>query len=352
MMKIFHMLLLPTAIFGFLCGCTYTPFGPVAVPSIYAVKPPEPVRQEEIDAELRRLHETDASPYRITAGDQFTFQIYEQPELKAERLVVTPDGYVALPLVGPVKIGGLSLVEATDEIIRAFSKYIRSPLVSLIPYWINGYNFTIAGRVVQPGCYPISIGQTRLIEAVALARGLEQGLFKGDSVEMADLDNAYISRDGKLLPVNFRKAIVEGSALHNIPLRNGDYIYIPSVMNSTVALLGEVNRQTYVGFKDGMTLVNALTFGAGLRETHSAYANVIRGGFHNPVVYIVDIRKILEGKAADFALQANDIVYVPADGISEWNIMVRKIMPTLQSINMMAGPFGNPSGYINYANNR
>mgnify|MGYP001022543958 CR=1 FL=1 len=349
MMKLYIPLSI-LAVAAFLCGCTYTPFGPVTIPTVYSVKPPEPIKEDELEAELRRLHEVDQAPYRIMAGDQFNFSVYEQPELEALRLVVTPDGYVALPLIGPVKIGGMSLVDATTLLVERFSKYIRSPLVSLIPYWINGYNFTIAGRVNQPGCYTISVGQTRLIEAVALAKGLEQGLFQGDSVEMADLDNAYVSRNGKLLPVSFRKAIVEGDPLHNIPLRNGDYIYIPSVMNSTVALLGEVNRQTYVGFKEGMTLTGALTFGAGLRETHSANANIIRGGLKNPVIYIVDIKKILEGKAMDFPLQPNDIVYIPPDGISEWNIIVRKIMPSLQSINMMAGPFGNPSGYINYAN--
>lgn len=347
MMKI-HMPLLAAALVC-LCGCTYTPFGPFTVPNIYTVKPPQPVKEEEVEAELRKLHEPDVMPYRIAAGDQFSFSAYEYTELEVPKLVVTPDGYVSLPLIGPVKIGGLSLVEATEQIRERFSKYIRSPLISLIPYWIHGYNFTITGRVNRPGCYPIAIGQTRLIEAIALANGLEQGIFHGDTIEMADLDNAYISRDGKLLPVNFRKAFVEGNALHNIPIRNGDYIYIPSVMNSSIALLGEVNRQTYVGFKEGMTLLNALTFGGGLRETHSAYINIIRGGMKNPVIYVVNLDRILQVQAMDFSLKANDIVYIPPDGLSEWNIIVRKVMPSLQSLNMMAGPFGNPSGYINYA---
>ena len=47
----------------------------------------------------------------------------------------------------------------------------------------------------------------------------------------------------------------------------------------------------------------------------------------------------------DLPLQANDIVYVPADGISDWNVIVRKILPSLQGLSMLAGPFGNPSAY-------
>lgn len=294
---------------------------------------------------MKKLHTPDTSPYKITPGDQFDITVYEHPELTVRQIIVTPDGFVSAPLIGPVKIGGLSLVEATEALKKQISQYIRKPLVSLIPIRINGYNFTIVGRVNVPGCYPISIGNTRLIDAVAMARGLSEGLFHGDTVELADLENAYISRDGRLLPVNFQKALLRGDPLHNIPLKNGDYIYIPSVMNSTVALLGQVGKPTYVGFKEGMTVLQALPYGGGLRETHSDEIKVIRGGLKNPVVYTVNVTKMQEGKIMDFPLQANDIVYVPADGISDWNVIVRKILPSLQGLSMLAGPFGNPSAY-------
>lgn len=334
-----------SAFLALLAGCTADSFAPVAIPNHYSVKPPEPVNERDLTEQLKKLHTPDTSPYKITPGDQFDITVYEHPELTVRQIIVTPDGFVSAPLIGPVKIGGLSLVEATEALKKQISQYIRKPLVSLIPIRINGYNFTIVGRVNVPGCYPISIGNTRLIEAVAMARGLSEGLFHGDTVELADLENAYISRDGRLLPVNFQKALLRGDPLHNIPLKNGDYIYIPSVMNSTVALLGQVGKPTYVGFKEGMTVLQALPYGGGLRETHSDEIKVIRGGLKNPVVYTVNVTKMQEGKIMDFPLQANDIVYVPADGISDWNVIVRKILPSLQGLSMLAGPFGNPSAY-------
>ena len=334
-----------SAFLALLAGCTADSFAPVAIPNHYSVKPPEPVNERDLTEQLKKLHTPDTSPYKITPGDQFDITVYEHPELTVRQIIVTPDGFVSAPLIGPVKIGGLSLVEATEALKKQISQYIRKPLVSLIPIRINGYIFTIVGRVNVPGCYPISIGNTRLIDAVAMARGLSEGLFHGDTVELADLENAYISRDGRLLPVNFQKALLRGDPLHNIPLKNGDYIYIPSVMNSTVALLGQVGKPTYVGFKEGMTVLQALPYGGGLRETHSDEIKVIRGGLKNPVVYTVNVTKMQEGKIMDFPLQANDIVYVPADGISDWNVIVRKILPSLQGLSMLAGPFGNPSAY-------
>jgi len=44
------------------------------------------------------------------------------------------------------------------------------------------------------------------------------------------------------------------------------------------------------------------------------------------------------------------VVYVPLGPVSEWNVLMRKIVPTFQVLNLMAGPFGNPSGYINLSN--
>ena len=188
----------------------------------------------------------------------------------------------------------------------------------------------------------MSIGQTRLLDAISLAGGFQTGSFHSDTVELADLDSAYIKRDGKKLPVDFKKLVFEGDDLNNIPVLNGDYIYIPSTMNGSIIFLGEVGSNTYVGYSEGMTLLQGLAYANGLRtETYNQYIRVIRGGMENTVVYTVNIDDILNGRMKDFVLQANDIIYVPMDDISRWNRIVRKLLPTLQFVNMLAGPFGS-----------
>jgi polysaccharide export outer membrane protein len=252
-------------------------------------------------------------------------------------------------MVGIVKLSGMNLEDATKEIEQKLSKYLRSPLVTLSPVNISGYYFTIAGRVVKPGNYTVSIGQTRLLDAISLSGGFQLGSFNNDTVELADLDNAYIKRNGKVLPVDFKKLVYEGDDLNNIPLLNGDYIYIPSTMSGFIIFLGEVGQNTYVGFREGMTLIQGLAYVSGLRtETYSRYVRIIRGGSENTVVYTVDIDRILNGKMKDFSLRANDIVYVPMDGLSKWNQGIRKILPTVQLVNLLAGPFGSSIlGYFN-----
>ena len=331
-----------------LSACNSTPFAGIAVPGMTSVVPKTEGDAYAIQEELKALHVINPLPYEIQPGDTFHMSVYNQANLDAS-ILIAPDGTASLPLIGLVKLSGLNLEDATNVIEEKLSKFLRSPIVTLSPVSVGGYYFTVAGRVNRPGNYTVSVGQTRLLDALAQTGGFQVGQFNGDTVELADLDNAYIKRDGKILPVDFRKLVHEGDDLHNIPVLNGDYIYIPSTMSGFIIFLGEVGHNSYVGFKEGMTLLQGLAYVSGLKtDTYSPYVRVIRGGTENTVVYTVNIDHILNGKMKDFLLRANDIVYVPMDGLSKWNRGIRKVLPTIQLVNLLAGPFGSSVlGYFN-----
>ncbi|MFA6716663.1 MAG: SLBB domain-containing protein [Victivallaceae bacterium] len=295
---------------------------------------------EEIRKELVALQKVKPQAYRIAGGDVFNFSVYDNLELQEKGLTVTPDGYVSISLTGPVNIGGLTITEATKKIEKALSLYIRNPKISLAPIQIQSASFTILGKVNRPNRYPLS-QNTRLTDAIALAGGFVMGLFDGDSVEIANLNDAYIMREGKILPVDFVKALYEGNMLNNIPLMNGDYIYVPSNLNTSVYVMGEVNNPSSIGYKKDLTLLQALTYARGLTVEHSEMVLIIRGGVVNPKVYKVNIDNILDGDGFDFTLNPNDVVYVPKGGLSQYNDMIRKIVPTIAALNLLAGTFGN-----------
>ena len=322
-------------------ACNNTPFGGIAVPGMTSVIPKDEGDTDAIQEELKALHVVNSTPYEIHPGDTFQMSVYNQPDLTTN-ILIAPDGTASLPLIGILKLAGMNLEDATKLTEKKLSIYLKSPIVTLSPITVSGYYFTIAGRVVRPGNYTVSIGQTRLLDAIALSGGFQTGAFHNDTVELADLDNAYIKRDGRKLPVDFKKLVYEGDDLHNIPILNGDYIFVPSTMNGYIIFLGEVEDNTYVGFTEGMTLLQGLSYVKGLKtDTYSEFVRVIRGSTDNTVVYTVNIDNILNGKMKDFKLQANDIIYVPLDDISKWNRVIRKLLPTLQLVNLLAGPFGS-----------
>ena len=78
---------------------------------------------------------------------------------------------------------------------------------------------------------------------------------------------------------------------------------------------------------------------------------IVRGSLVSPKVYKVNIDNILEGEGFDFALRPNDVIYVPKGGLSKWNDIVRKIVPTVAALNLLAGPFSSANVAISGTSN-
>ena len=300
--------------------------------------------EKEINEELEKLHHLPPEIYHIAPGDKFDLKVYDNLDLNITGLLVTPDGYITIGLVGAVKISGKTIQEAIKDIEKKLSKYIRYPKLILVPTTVSSSTFTIVGKISLPGRYMIRDG-TRLTEAVAMAQGFTIGEYYGNTVELADLKHSFISRDGKVLEVDFIKAIREGNKLHNIPLRNGDYIFIPSSMNKGITVLGEVNSPGFQGYKENYSLLQSIGFAQGLKTTAADVVVVVRNGMRTPRIFKCDVEMMSEGFAEDFPLAPDDIIYVPRHGFAAYNRVVNMFLPTLQSLNLLAGPFGNVAVY-------
>ena len=155
-------------------------------------------------------------------------------------------------------MGSLTVHDANELINKKLSRFIISPRASLIPKQIKGSTFTIIGKVAKAGVFPLKSGY-KITDAIAIAKGLAIGEQDNDTVEVADLEHAYIARGNKVLPINFIEAVRKGNSLHNIPLKNGDYIFIPSTMDRQVYILGEVRKPDYVSYSENQTVVQALS---------------------------------------------------------------------------------------------
>ena len=86
-----------------------------------------------------------------------------------------------------------------------------------------------------------------------------------------------------------------------------------------------------------MGLIETLTTAGWMKESHWSHVIIIRNGLSDPKMYKVDVDGILAGKCRNIRLQPNDIVYVPKDSISEYNVFVRNLMPTAQLLNLAIG---------------
>lgn len=111
-----------------------------------------------------------ANGYRIAPNDLLEVDVYGVAELRRTARV-TANGQIALPLIGNVRVGGLTAEAAEVLITKRYSeKHLQDPQVSVYVKEYTTEKITIEGAVARPGIYPVT-GQISLLKAIALAGG-------------------------------------------------------------------------------------------------------------------------------------------------------------------------------------
>jgi polysaccharide biosynthesis/export protein len=118
---------------------------------------------------------------------------------------------VMLPLLGQVKISGLSVVEASALIQQLYNKdYLVNPQVNLIVEHFAERRFAVLGQVQKPGSFEFPQNESmNLLEAIAIAGGytrlgapskVDVKRIENGSPKIYHLDAAKMSKDGKKGP--------------------------------------------------------------------------------------------------------------------------------------------------------
>ena len=110
--------------------------------------------------------------YRIRSNDTISIAVFREPDLSVGALQVGPDGTVAMPLLGDIKIGGLTMKEAAASIEgRLQPGYLTDPKVSVNIVKYGSHQVSVEGAVTTAGRYEFTPG-THLSALIAQAGGI------------------------------------------------------------------------------------------------------------------------------------------------------------------------------------
>lgn len=121
---------------------------------------PEPSRQDLV---------VPARPYVLGPSDQLSIDVFGIPEL-SKNVTVDLAGHIAFPLVGQLKVSGMTAGELTELLQSRLDTYVRSPSVTVNIVSAASQVVTVDGSVAQPGLYPV-VGRMSLMRAIARASG-------------------------------------------------------------------------------------------------------------------------------------------------------------------------------------
>jgi polysaccharide export outer membrane protein len=102
---------------------------------------------------LPKLDDKKVVPYRITRGDRLSVAVFNEPDLTGGNHRVEARGTINLPLVGDVRIYGLTLSQAAATIESAYrdGRYLREPQVTVTVEEYSARVVTVMGKVKYPG---------------------------------------------------------------------------------------------------------------------------------------------------------------------------------------------------------
>lgn len=288
---------------------------------------------------------SSAPKYIINPGDIIEVSVWESPPnmlfggvaldsktgaitTRAETLppqMVMEDGKITMPFAGRIDVKGRVLREIEQEIIRRLQGQANQPQVIVRTVQSASSTVAVLGDVNQSMLLPLTPKGEKLLDAIAMAGGVTQGISRV---------SVQLSRNS--LTASMPLDSIIQNPKQNIPLLPGDVVtalYQPK----SFAILGAVTKNEEIPFEaKGISLAQALARAGGLADTRANPSGVFLFRFEDstllssdagvepaangtvPVIYHVDFGNPEAFFATqNFPVQDRDVIYVANAGAAD-----------------------------------
>jgi len=161
--------------------------------------------------------------YQLSANDGIGVEVFGEDDLKTMARLDS-QGNVSLPLIGSVRMGGLTLAQATARVTELYARdYLVNPRVKVSLMGYARRRFTVLGQVNRPGSYEMpetSPGGIDLMEAIAMAGGYTRIA----APERTSVRRHLANGGEQIMRVNAKR--VERGQAANFRVQDGDSITV------------------------------------------------------------------------------------------------------------------------------
>jgi polysaccharide biosynthesis/export protein len=158
--------------------------------------------------------------YRVGEADTLQITVWKEPDF-SKTVNVRPDGMISLPLIGEVKVMGMTSGEIQDVVASKLKAYLLNPLVTVEITEIKSRRVFITGEVVRPGLYPLG-GPTTVLQLIAQAGGFTPFAKRKSIVVLCQANGQAQKR-----PFNYTEVVHGKAPEQNILLTPGCTVVVP-----------------------------------------------------------------------------------------------------------------------------
>ena len=239
----------------------------------------------------------------ISSGDLLTVSVAGAPEYRYD-VRVNAYGEASLPMVGNIKLGGLSIYQAENKIAQDLEKkgFFNEPQVSVFVKEYAATGIAVLGEVQKPGIYPLP-GHRTLLDAISAAGGM--GPKAGKTVSITH-------RGQPDSPEILQVVSGDRQTMTNKTINPGDTIVVSKA--GMVYVVGDVKEPTGIIMDNPhLTILQAVAMAHGTNSTAAmGSARLIRKASTSaPQEIPIPLNDILSAKAPDLELQPDDVLFVP-----------------------------------------
>jgi len=245
------------------------------------------------------------SEYRIGVGDKLEIAVFGHEDL-AKIVEVRSDGTINYPLIGDIRVTGMTVGEIDAEITRVLGKdYLVDPQVSVDVREYQSQWVTIIGEVHTPGKYVLKRNM-RVIDLLAEAGGVTKEAGSQILITRRNADGAP-----RQIVLDRSRLMSQDNEEVNVVLQHSDILAVGE--RDLFYIRGEVARPGPYQFESGLTILRAISYAGGFTQfANRKQVDILRpGGNGVQKKLTVNLKAIEEGKKEDLPLVPGDSVIVP-----------------------------------------
>lgn len=196
--------------------------------SCVSTRPVQENNARQMSTEQQTYTAKTDSSYQIQAGDEIEILVWEQPNFNTET-TVSSLGTIAVPLVGEIKVNGMTKEDLEANLRQELSRYIKGEInLTVSIRSVEGMQVSVFGMVSSPDNYSIN-NETSIFRVLSMA---------GGPMETADIRNVRIYRskdipqgDSEDVTLDLTRYLENGQVGNSATVYPGDIVYVPEEQN-------------------------------------------------------------------------------------------------------------------------
>lgn len=257
--------------------------------------------------------EKKGQDYLVGPEDLLEISIFEwelREETKTSAFRVSETGYISLPVIGLVYVGGSTVANVRNKIEDTFRSggFIPDPRISVDIKEFRSNKVSVVGAVRNPGTYTLRQNATTILDILALAGGVsEKAGYLANVIRPANVAAGKRAS----ITIDLYELVIEGNLSINMVLSRGDVVNVPEA--ETYSVMGSVQKPGNYPMKRPITVMEGIAEAGGPMEKETAPGEVLlhRKMSTGESVLFLDLEAIMKGQKKNCYLQPRDVIEVP-----------------------------------------